>query len=182
MNIKFVFVGLLVIAGLFWGTEKYWQHEFQQQARDTLKSIRMDDTMRQQISNTGLPIEGDILNQYPNIITYMYLKEFNEKQIPDSIKSNVNQLGCSILDKLKGQEPDLVDAYLTVYKEDKVTSTFIIQNKFRQEVYQTRQLLSDCPNFNVMAEAKENVIKDAPENMPVSTKTLELNEKLENGS
>ena len=148
MNIKFVIAGLVIIAGLFGGTELYWQHEFQQQARETLKNIRMDDTMRQQIKSTGLPIEGDILNQYPNIITYMYLTEFNGNQVPDAIKNNVNQLGCSILDKLKGQEPDLVDAYLTVYKDDKVTATYIIQNKFRQEIYQTKQTLTECPNFN----------------------------------
>ncbi|MEG2693298.1 MAG: hypothetical protein RR966_01990 [Acinetobacter sp.] len=181
MNLKFVIVGLLIIAGLFWGTEKYWQHEFQQQARQTLKNIRMDDALRQQISNTGLPIEGDILNQYPNIITYLYLTEFNGKQVPDSIKNNVNLLGCSILEKLKGQEPDLIDAYLTVYKEDKVTSTYIIQNKFKKEIYQTKQMLAECPNFNEVASTKESVIKDAPESMPVSKKTLELNEKLENG-
>ena len=78
----------------------------------------------------------------------MYLTEFNGNQVPDAIKNNVNQLGCSILDKLKGQEPDLVDAYLTVYKDDKVTSTYIIQNKFRQEIYQTKQTLVECPNFN----------------------------------
>lgn len=148
MNLKFVIAGVLIIAGLFGGTELYWKHKFQQQARDTLKNIHMDDAMRQQIKSTGLPIEGDILNQYPNIITYMHLTEFNGKLIPDPIKNNVNQLGCSILDKLKGQEPDLVKAYLTVYKDDQVTATYIIQNKYRQEIYQAKQNLSQCPNFN----------------------------------
>lgn len=141
----------------------------------------MNDVLRQKIRNTELPIEGDILNQYPNIITYLYLTEFSGKQVPYSIKNNVNLLGCSILEKLKGQEPDLVNAYLTVYKEDKVISTYIIQNKFKQEIYQTQQMLAECPNFNEVASIKEGVIKDALESMPVSKKILALNEKLENG-
>jgi hypothetical protein len=149
MNIKFVITGAFIIAVLFGGIELYWKHKFQQQVRETLKNIRMDDTMRQQMKSTGLPIDdGDILNHYPNIITYMYLTEFNGKQVPDPIKNSVNQLGCSILEKLKGQKPDMVDAYLTVYKDDNVTATYIIQNKFRQEIYQTKQTLTECPNFN----------------------------------
>ena len=42
-------------------------------------------------------------------------------------------------------------------------------------------MLAECPNFNEVASRKESVIKDAPESMSVSKKTLELNEKLENG-
>ncbi len=42
MNIKFVVGGLLVIAALFFGTEKYWEHEFQEQARTYLKQVHMD--------------------------------------------------------------------------------------------------------------------------------------------
>jgi hypothetical protein len=42
-------------------------------------------------------------------------------------------------------------------------------------------MLAECPNFNEVASTKESLIKDAPENGPVAKKTLELNEKLENG-
>lgn len=42
-------------------------------------------------------------------------------------------------------------------------------------------MLAECLNFNEVASTKESVINDAPENGPVSKKTLELNEKLENG-
>lgn len=42
-------------------------------------------------------------------------------------------------------------------------------------------MLAECLNFNEVASTKESLIKDAPESMPVAKKTLELNEKLENG-
>ena len=57
MNIKFVVVGLLVIAGLFFGTEKYWEHKFQQQARDNLKQVHMDAQTQQRLG-CGLLAEG----------------------------------------------------------------------------------------------------------------------------
>lgn len=42
-------------------------------------------------------------------------------------------------------------------------------------------MLAECPNFNEVASTKESVINDVLESMPVAKKTLELNEKLENG-
>ena len=57
----------------------------------------------------------------------------------------------------------------------------LFRSKFKKEIYQTQRMLAECPNFNEVASRKESVIKDAPESMSVSKKTLALNEKLENG-
>ncbi|HCL58715.1 MAG TPA: hypothetical protein DHW80_02770 [Acinetobacter sp.] len=152
MNIKFVVVGLLVIAGLFFGTEKYWEHEFQQQARDNLKQVHMDAQTKQRLENSGLPISGDILNQYPNIITYMKLTTLADDQLSTEIQKHVQQLGCMQVDQLQGQEPDLVKAYIVVLEEDQVASTYTIQNKFGKPVFEYKQVLSECPNFTKLRQ------------------------------
>ena len=147
MNIKFVVVGLLVIAGLFFGTEKYWEHTFQQQARDNLKQLHMDAQTKQRLENSGLPISGDVLNQYPNIITYMKLTTLADDQLPTQIQNHVQQLSCMQVDQLQSLESDLVKAYLAVFEEDRVSSTYTIQNKFGKAVFEHKQILADCPNF-----------------------------------
>ena len=147
MNIKFVVVGLLVIAGLFFGTEKYWEHTFQQQARDNLKQLHMDAQTKQRLENSGLPISGDVLNQYPNIITYMKLTTLADDQLPIQIQNHVQQLSCMQVDQLQSLESDLVKAYLAVFEEDRVSSTYTIQNKFGKAVFEHKQILGDCPNF-----------------------------------
>ena len=152
MNIKFVVVGLLVIAGLFFGTEKYWEHKFQQQARDNLKQVHMDAQTQQRLENSGLPISGDILNQYPNIITYMKLTTFADNQLPAEIQSHVRQLGFMQVDQLQGQEPDLLKSYITVLEEDQVSSSYTIQNKFGKAVFEHKQILADCPNFMTLSQ------------------------------
>jgi hypothetical protein len=152
MNIKFVVIGLLVIAGLFFGTEKYWEHKFQQQARDNLKQVHMDAQTQQRLENSGLPISGDILNQYPNIITYMKLTTLADNQLPAEIQNHVRQLGCMQVDQLQGQEPDLVKAYIKVLEEDQVSSSYTIQNKFGKAVFEHKQILADCPNFMTLRQ------------------------------
>jgi len=152
MNIKFVVGGLLVIAGLFFGTEKYWEHTFQQQARDNLKQLHMDAQTKQRLENSGLPISGDILNQYPNIITYMKLTTLADDQLPTQIQTHVQQLGCMQVDLLKGQEPDLVNAYAVVLEEDQVAYTYTIQNKFGKALFEHKQILADCPNFMALRQ------------------------------
>jgi hypothetical protein len=82
MNIKFITIGLVIIGALYFGTEKYWQHEFEEQQRNELKSLTFDEKMQEEIR--GLPIKGDILNQYPNIFLYMSFTA----DLPKNIDSN----------------------------------------------------------------------------------------------
>lgn len=152
MNIKFVVGGLLVIAGLFFGTEKYWEHEFQEQARTYLKQVHMDEKTKQRLESSGLPISGDILNQYPNIITYLKLTTLADDQLSPEIKAHVQQIGCMQVEQLQGQEPDLVKAYLAVFEEDQVSSTYTIQNKFGKPIFEHKQILTDCPNFMTLRQ------------------------------
>ena len=156
MNIKFVVIGVLVIAGLFWGTEKYWENQLQDQVRTALKSVQADQVFKQKIQSTGFPVDGDILNQYPNIITYIKLTEFTGTQAPAEIQSYVAQLGCTHVDRLKSEEVDKAKAYLAVYVDDQVVSTYTIQNKYGKELYQHKQVLADCPNFASVTGVEED--------------------------
>ncbi len=87
MNIKFITIGLVIIGALYFGTEKYWQHEFEEQQRNELKSLTFDEKMQEEIR--GLPIKGDILNQYPNIFLYMSFTADFPKNIETQIKSKL---------------------------------------------------------------------------------------------
>jgi len=98
MNIKFITIGLVIIGALYFGTEKYWQHEFEEQQRNELKSLTFDEKMQEEIR--GLPIKGDILNQYPNIFLYMSFTADLPKNIETQIKSklaeNSQKLICNL--------------------------------------------------------------------------------------
>ncbi|WP_228200179.1 hypothetical protein [Acinetobacter tianfuensis] len=181
MNLKFIAAGVLAVAGLFFGTEKYWEHQFQEQVRSTLKGLRADQAFKQHIQNTGFPVDGDILNQYPNIITYIKLTDFTGTQAPAEIQSYINQLGCMQVEKLRNEEPDMVKAYLAVYKDDQVASTYMLQNKYGKALYQHKQVLMDCPNFASVTGIQDDAIQQAPESAAVSEETKQLNERLENG-
>ncbi|WP_205671797.1 hypothetical protein [Acinetobacter sp. WCHAc010052] len=147
MNIKFVVVGLLIIAGLFWGNERYWEHTFKEQARSGLKSIKMTDAMRAQISASGYRIEGDILNQYPMIVTFMHLKDYEKESLPAEMKEQMSTIGCEMVERLKGEEADFIKAHLSVFKEDRVTVSYIVQNSAKKEIHKVSQVLADCENY-----------------------------------
>ena len=53
MNIKFITIGLVIIGALYFGTEKYWQHEFEEQQRNELKSLTFDEKMQEEKKTDG---------------------------------------------------------------------------------------------------------------------------------
>lgn len=152
MNIKFITIGLVIIGALYFGTEKYWQHEFEEQQRNELKSLTFDEKMQEEIR--GLPIKGDILNQYPNIFLYMSFTADLPKNIETQIKSklaeNSQKLICRYFSEVSDQDDKYKDhakAIVNVIEEDNITMTYIAKNRLGDILLEHKQVLSQCPEF-----------------------------------
>lgn len=156
MNIKFVVVGLLIIGGLFFGTEKYWQHEFEETARNGLKNLSytadMQDTLK------GLPIKADILNQYPNLFFYVdFTQEIPaqaEALIKTKLMENSQKMACQIFSKLPELEnKDKAKAIVNVIEEDNVAMTYIIKARFGKVLMEHKQVLVECSEFQLLKQS-----------------------------
>ncbi|USA47333.1 hypothetical protein NDN11_04200 [Acinetobacter sp. C26M] len=152
MNIKFITIGILIIGALYFGTEKYWQHEFEEQQRNELKNLVFDEKMQEEIKE--LPIKGDILNQYPNIFLYMSftidLPRDIETQIKSKLAENSQKLVCSYFSEVSDQDDkykDRVKAIINVVEQDNITMTYIAKNRLGNTLLEYNQVLSQCPEF-----------------------------------
>ena len=154
MNIKFVFWGLVIIGGLLFGNELYWKKQFEDQARDYFKSMKLPDSE----ALRALPVKGEILNQYPNIHLYMnYTQTLPSSVNIESAKHSVfepvsNQMFCGFFEFMQREEADRKDKYraegvVTVVEEDNVTMTMNIKDKLGQTLFEKTQKLSECPEF-----------------------------------
>ena len=152
MNIKFITIGLLIIGALYYGTEKYWQHEFEEQERNELKRLVFDEKMQEEIKD--LPIKGDILNQYPNIFLYMSftadLPKNIEVQIKSKLAENSQKLICSYFAEVSDQDDkykDRAKAIVNVIEEDNITMTYIAKTRLGDVLLEHKQVLAQCPEF-----------------------------------
>lgn len=155
MNIKFVVIGVAVIAALYFGTEKYWQHEFEEQERNILKNLAFTPEMLN--ASKGLPIKGDILNQYPNIFFYMsFTQDFpqgTEATIKPKLLENSQKLACGPFSKLYQQDNkynDKAKAIISVIEKDNVAMTYIVKNRLGSVLMEHKQVLSQCPEFQLL--------------------------------
>lgn len=156
MNIKFVIIGLLIIAGLWFGNEKYMEKKFQDNVRQELKSIKIDANMEKLMKNSKLPLKIDILNHYPKI-TYYYdidlqLPPEHAQTIRTEMQKQISQQACMLMNshpKLKNdtESNDYYHAFKKVLTEDQVTMTIIVRDKMKQNVANQTQELSKCSVF-----------------------------------
>ena len=146
MNIKFVLIGLLIIAGLFFFSEKYFQHQMEEKFRQEAKQLKYDD-VKAGIAQSGLPIEGDLINQYPNLIVYVRLTTYEKSTIPEAMKELMKKVPCMQLEQLKNGDPDQTGAIIRVLDKDKISWTYIMKNKYHKELYQYKQVVAECPDF-----------------------------------
>ena len=146
MNIKFITIGLIIIGALYFGTEKYWQHEFEEQQRNELKSLTFDEKMQEEIR--GLPIKGDILNQYPNIFLYMSFTADLPKNIETQLKSklaeNNQKLICSYFSEVFDQDDKYKDRAKAIVNviEDNIENAEKSGNKLTQTLDESGNLVN----------------------------------------
>ncbi|MCH7315162.1 hypothetical protein [Acinetobacter sp. ANC 3882] len=155
MNFKFVVGGVAIIAALYFGTEKYWQYEFEEQERNSLKNLAITPEM--QTASKGLPIKSDILNQYPNIFFYMNftqdLPQEAEAFIKPKLLENSQKLACGYFSQLPQQDnkyKDKAKAVVSVIEQDNVVMTYIVKNRLGNVLMEHKQVLSQCPEFQVL--------------------------------
>ena len=158
MNIKFVVGGLAVIGALYFGSDIYWQHQFEEQTRDRLKNFTMSQEM--QDAMRGLPIKADILNQYPNIFFYMTLTQDipreTEALVKTTMSANSQKLACGYFTKIQSQDEknnDKTKAIVNVLEEDKVSMTYIAKTRMGHVLLEYKQVLSECPEFNTLKQS-----------------------------
>lgn len=156
MNIKFVVIGLLIIAGLWFGNEKYMEKKFQDNVRQELKSIKIDVEMEKLMKNLKLPLEIDILNHYPKITIYydlgLSIPAEHKSALAAAMKKELVQQPCYFMTshpKLKNdtQSNDYYHAFKKVLSEDQVTMTIIVRDKMKQNIADETQELSKCSVF-----------------------------------
>ncbi|MCY6411805.1 hypothetical protein QTA56_06575 [Acinetobacter sp. VNH17] len=156
MNVKFVVVGLLIIGGLFYGTEKYWQHEFEETARNGLKNFSYTPEMKDAMKD--LPIKADILNQYPNLFFYVDFTQEIPAQAEAIIKTklmeNSQRIACQVFSRLPEKEDkDKAKAIVNVIEEDNVAMTYIVKARFGKVLMEHKQVLTQCPEFQLLKQS-----------------------------
>lgn len=154
MNIKFVIIGLMTIAGLWLGTEYYSAKKFQESVYNELKNIKIDAKMENQIKHSGLPITIDILNHYPKITFYYDIDLSSEEaqQVRTQMQQEINEQPCRQINnhpKLNNDTKyhDYYHAFKKVLTEDNVNMTIIVRDKNKQKIVETTQELSKCSIF-----------------------------------
>lgn len=156
MNIKFVVIGLVIIGALFYGTEKYWQHEFEEIARNGLKNLTYTQDMQEAMK--GLPIKADILNQYPNLFFYVDFTQDipaqSEAMIKSKLLENSQKIACQLFSRLPAQDnKDKAKAAVNVIEEDNVTMTYIVRARFGKVLMEHKQVLTQCPEFQTLKQS-----------------------------
>lgn len=156
MNIKFVIIGLAIIAGLWFGTEYYSAKKFQENVRNELKNIKIDAEMEKQMKRSGLPIKMDILNHYPKITQYydidFLLPSEQAQQIRTQMQQEANEQPCRYINnhpnlKNDTKPHDYYHAYKKVLTEDNVSLTIIVRDKNKQKIAEATQELAKCSVF-----------------------------------
>lgn len=181
MNNKFVIVGILIIGALYFLYPKYQEKQFENKIRERSKNLKVDEGIRQAIAN--LPIEGSMLNQYPELLVYIRMIDFTGSEIPAQAREMIKNIPCRNLQMFKGKGEIVIKANANVFEEDRVAWTYTVQNKYGKELLKHRQVVAECPNFNEFKNYKtpDYVMNEAPDSKPVSQKTMDENARLENG-
>lgn len=156
MNIKFVIIGLVIIAALWFGNEHYSAKKFQEQVRNGLKNIKIDAQMENEMKRSGLPLKMDILNHYPKITHYydidVLLPSEQAQQIRTQMQQEINEQPCRYINNHPNltndtKYHDYYNAYKTVLEEDNVSMTIIVRDKNKQKIAEATQELAKCSVF-----------------------------------
>lgn len=157
MNIKFVSGGVLIIAGLFFGTEYYWKKQFEQQARGDFQSFVSITKLNEAFNRAGLPLNIEALNQYPNILVYTNFTQdlptsVDQSKLREGMVKASHQISCGYFEYLKQKEAgekyhDVAKAVISVVEKDNITMQTFFKSRFGDVLYENKQVLSQCSEF-----------------------------------
>lgn len=163
MNIKFVSVGILIIAGLFLGNEYYWKKQFEQQARDNYQSFVSITKLNETIQQAGWPIKLDALNHYPHILVYTNLTQaipgsIDQERLRSEFKKMSHGLSCGYFEYVRQKEAeskykDITKGIVTVVEKDQVVMTTIYKSYLGEVLYENKQVLAQCPEFLMLKQS-----------------------------
>lgn len=148
MNIKFIFVGLVIIGGLIFFNDYHFKKQIKEQFREAGKHLN-SDSGQATASMGGYHVDVKLLNQYPNFIVNLTLSPFSAIQLPEELKERVYYMACNpdnITSKTNG-DADLIQAKIQVIAEDAIKWTYIVHNEKGEKVYEHTQITKDCPEF-----------------------------------
>lgn len=163
MNIKFVSVGILIIAGLFFGNEYYWKKQFEQRAREDYQSFVSISKINDTIERVGLPIKLDALNHYPHILVYTNItqalpRSVTQERLRTEFKKISHGLSCGYFEYIHQKEAedkykDITQGIVTVVEKDQVAITTIYKNYLGEVLYENKQVLAQCPEFITLKQS-----------------------------
>lgn len=143
-----VLIGILILAGLYFGNEIYWQNKFEDQYRQSIKSLQLRPEDKKAFES--MPFDMQIHNQYPEIINITKIADdFDTANFDVTMaEMTAHQQSCDVLkDPKLRSDSDYRKAALSVIDKDSIVVTHILKHG-TEELFKISRSLKECGLFN----------------------------------